>query len=128
MDNFDQTTYSTPDRGLLETLSKWSGFVGIMTIIMGALTCLGGIGTFGISLIPGIIQIILGVKLRNAKTSVDRYLSGDAREVNGIFENLGSYMKLQGILMIVGLVLAAIGIVIAIIGGIALFSQFNGYY
>lgn len=128
MDNFDQTTYSTPDRGQLETLSKWSGFVGIMTIIMGALTCLGGIGTFGISLIPGIIQIILGVKLRNAKTSIDRYLAGDAREVNSIFENLGSYMKMQGILMIVGLVIAVIGIIVAIIGGIALFSQFNSYY
>jgi len=85
MDNFNQTTYSTPDRGLLEILSKWSGFVGIMTIITGALTCLGAIGTLGISLIPGIIQIILGVKLRNAKTSIDRYLAGDAGEINGIF-------------------------------------------
>lgn len=128
MDNFNQVNYSTPDRSLLETLSKWSGFVGIMTIITGALTCLGAIGTFGISLIPGIIQIILGVKLRNAKVSVDRYLAGDAREVNGIFENLGSYMKLQGILMIVGLVVAAIGIFVLIIGGIALFSRFGGYY
>ncbi|MFA5524531.1 MAG: DUF5362 family protein [Tissierellales bacterium] len=128
MDNMNQATYSTPDRSILETLSKWSGFLGIMTIITGALTCIGGIGTFGISLIPGIIQIILGVKLRNAKTSVDRYLAGDAREINSIFENLGSYMKLQGILIIVGLVIAVIGIIIAIIGGIALWSQFAGYY
>lgn len=130
MDNFNQnqTTYATPDRGFLETLNKWSGFVGIMTIITGALTCLGAIASFGISLIPGIIQIILGVKLRNAKASIDRYLSGDAREINGIFENLGSYMKLQGILIIVGLVIAAIGIILAIVGGIAFMSQFNGYY
>ncbi len=128
MDNFNQASYATPDRSILETLSKWSGFVGIMNIITGALTCLGAIGTFGISLIPGIIQIILGVKLRNAKTSVDRYLSGDAVEINGIFENLGSYMKLQGILMIVGLAIAAIGIIIVVIGGIALFSQFGSYY
>ncbi len=128
MDNFNQTTYSTPDRSLLETLNKWSGFVGIMTIITGALTCLGAIGTFGISLIPGIIQIILGVKLRNAKTSIGRYLSGDAGEINGIFENLGAYMKLQGILIIVGLVLAVIGIIVATVIGIGIMTQFRGYY
>ncbi len=128
MDNFNQTTYSTPDRSLLEALSKWSGFVGIMTIITGALTCLGAIGTFGISLIPGIIQILLGVKLRNAKESIGRYLSGDAGEINGIFENLGAYMKLQGILIIVGLVLAVIGIIVAAVIGIGIMTQFRGYY
>lgn len=128
MDNLNQTTYTTPDRGFLEALRKWSGFVGIMTIITGALTCLGAIGTFGISLIPGIIQIILGVKLRNAKTSIDRYLGGDAREINGIFESLGSYMKLQGILIIVGLVMAIIGIIIAVVVGIGFMTQFNSYY
>lgn len=128
MDNLNQATYSTPDRNLLETISKWSGFVGIMTIITGALTCLGAIATFGVSLIPGIIQIILGVRLRNAKTSVDRYLAGDAREINGIFESLGSYLKLQGILIIVGLVLAVIGIIIALVVGISVASQFGRYY
>jgi len=127
MDNFNQTAFSIPDRNLLETISKWSGFVGIMTIISGALACLGAIGTLGISLIPGIIQIILGVKLRNAKTSVDRYLAGDGREINGIFESLGSYLKLQGILIIVSLVLVAIGIIIAIIGGFAIMSQLRVY-
>lgn len=110
MDNFNRPEYATPDRSLLETLSKWSGFVGIMTIISGAFICLGAITTFGISLIPGIITIILGVKLRGAKTSIDKYLSGDARELNGIFENLGSYLKLQGILIIISLVLAVLGI------------------
>lgn len=128
MDNLNQTTYSTPDKSLLETLNKWSGFVGIMTIITGALTCLGAIGTFGISLIPGIIQIILGVKLRNAKTSIDKYLAGNTGEINGIFESLGAYLKLQGILIIVGLVLAVIGIIIAVVVGIGFMSQFGNYY
>lgn len=128
MDNLNQTAYSTPDRSFLESLGKWSGFVGIMTIITRALTCLGAIGTFGLSLIPGIIQIILGVKLRNAKTSIDRYLAGDVREINGIFESLGSYMKLQGILIIVGLVLVVIGIIIAVVIGVGFVSQFGSYY
>lgn len=130
MDNFNQTqtAFSIPDRSLLENISKWSGFLGIITIISGALSCLGAIGTLGISLIPGIIQIILGVKLRNTKTSVNRYLAGDGREINGIFENLGSYLKLQGILIIVSLVLAVIGIIIVIVGGFAIWSQINSYY
>ena len=115
--NLDQTSYATPDRQILESLSKWSGFLGIMTIIGGALSC---ISIFGI--IPGVITIIMGVKLRNAKVSIDKYLTGNTGEINGIFSGLNTYFKIQGILIIVSIVLTILSIIIFTALG---FSAYN---
>ncbi|KNF07780.1 hypothetical protein CLPU_12c00530 [Gottschalkia purinilytica] len=98
----------------LSSLSSWSSFISIVTIISGILTCLGSIFTFGLSLIPGIITIILGVKLNNAKNSIRNYLNGNEAEINMIFENMKGYFKLQGILIIVGFVLVILGIIISV--------------
>ncbi|EOC99236.1 DUF5362 family protein [Caldisalinibacter kiritimatiensis] len=122
MENTNQPNYTVPNTDTLINLSKWTGFVGIMTIIGGALTCLGAIGTFGISLIPGIITIILGVKLRKAKTSIDSYINGNGNELNNVFDSLGVYFKIQGILIIISLVIAVIGL---IFGGLML-ANFMG--
>lgn len=114
---------------LLETTSKWAGFLGIVTIISGVLTCLGAITTFGLSLIPGIINIILGLKLNKTKQTIESYLRGDTYSINETFENLGSYFKIQGILMIVTFVIAILFILFAVIVGISAFSNItNTYY
>jgi len=128
MENMNQPSNITINNETLKTLSKWSGFVGIMTIISGAFMCLGAIGTFGISLIPGIITIILGVKLRGAKGAIDQYLSGSGAELNGIFENLASYLKLQGILIIISLVMVVLAFVLGGILMAAFFSYSGGFY
>lgn len=128
MENMNQPSNIVINNETLKSLSKWSGFVGIMTIISGAFMRLGAIGTFGISLIPGIITIILGVKLRGAKGAIDNYLSGNANGVNSIFENLGSYLKLQGILIIISLVMAVLAFVIGGIMLAAFFSYSGGFY
>lgn len=123
MDNLNQTSYSTPDRATLESLSKWAGFLGIMTIIGGALSCLSIVG-----IIPGVIAIIMGVKLRNAKDSIDKYLMGNAVELNGIFLGLGSYFKIQGILIIVSIALSILAIIITIALGASLANNIPYYY
>lgn len=123
MDNFNQTSFTTPDRTTLESLSKWSGFLGIITIIGGALSCLSIVG-----IIPGVIAIIMGVKLRNSKDSIDKYLMGNAAELNGIFLGLSSYFKIQGILIIVSIVLSILSIIIFTIFGFALSNSFDYYY
>lgn len=107
----------------LEKTSKWAGFLGIVTIVSGALTCLGAITTFGLSLIPGIINIILGLKLNKVKGNIQDYLRGNSYAINDTFDNMGSYFKIQGILMIVGFALAILGIIFFVIVG---FSAFNG--
>jgi hypothetical protein len=125
MENMNQPNYAVPNTATLQTLSKWAGFfVGIMSIIIGAFTCLGAIGTFGLSLIPGVITIVMGVKLRNAKASIEKYLAGGGNELNNIFENLGTYFKIQGILYIITIVLTVLGILFAGVFMAAMFSNF----
>lgn len=128
MENQNQPTNITPDMQLLEQLRKWSNFVGIMTIISGAFTCLSAIFSFGLTLIPGIITIILGVKLINAKKSIELFIRGNSQEINGIFENLGSYFKIQGILIIVSFVFVVIGIIGSLALGFAFFNEMSTYY
>ncbi|MTI46442.1 DUF5362 family protein [Sporosalibacterium faouarense] len=120
MENNNQPTYTTPDRLLMETLSKWVNFVGIMTIISGILSCISIVG-----IIPGVLAIILGLKLRSTKASIDLYLSGSSDQINSIFENLGSYFKIQGILIIISLALGIISFIIAIVSFI---SMSQGFY
>lgn len=128
MENNNQPTYVTPDKFLLEKLSKWTSFVGIMLIILGSLICLGAFRSFGLSLIPGIITILLGVKLRSAKASIDMYIRGNSNEINEIFEHLGSFFQMSGILIIIYLSLMVLFFIVAVIIGAAMFSKFAGFY
>lgn len=123
MDNLNKPNYTTPDKHLLDTLSKWTNFVGIITIIVGILSC---ITIFGI--VPGVISIILGLKLRNAKNSIDLYLRGQSQEINNIIENLGAYFKIQGIYIIVSLALSIIGLIIGLIFMMAVVNEMPYYY
>lgn len=115
---------------LLETTAKWAGFLGIVTIVSGALTCLAAITTFGLSLIPGIINIILGLKLNNVKKSIQAYLNGNSYAINETFDNMGKYFKIQGILMIVAFVVGVLGIIFAVLLGFSMFNEMGGpmYY
>ncbi|MFP4661864.1 MAG: DUF5362 family protein [Halanaerobiales bacterium] len=101
-------------REQLQETSKWVGFVGVMTIIFGALSALSGLFAFVVGAIPGIIMIILGVKLRNVKKEADRMLAmdeADEASLYDLFENLNTYFKIQGILIIVSLVMFVIGFI-----------------
>lgn len=123
MENQNKPNYTTPDKNLLDTLSKWTNFVGIITIISGILAC---ITIFGI--VPGVISIILGLKLRNAKNSIDLYLRGQSQEINNIIENLGAYFKIQGIYIIVSLALSIIGLIIGLIFITFAMNEMSYYY
>lgn len=121
------------EREQLQQLSKWAGFVGIMTIISGALSAIGGLFMFIVGAIPGVITIILGLKLRGAKRYADELLAcstEDETRINLLFMNLNTYFKIQGILIIVVLVFAIISFIMAILGSFAFMNtmpsqQFN---
>lgn len=124
MDNFYQNGNNVNIRkDILEEMAKWSGFLGICNIVFGALACLGAIVTFGFSLIPGIIQIIMGVKLNNAKKSANAFIYGDYEEINNCFENLKTYLKINSILIIVSLVLGIIGVIAIIAAGASMMDS-----
>lgn len=94
--------------------SKWVGFVGIMTIITGVFQLIAGLFVYIIGAIPGLITIIMGLKLFNVKKSADKIISLNPDNQDDqlflIFFNLNTYFKIQGILIIIGLAILVITI------------------
>lgn len=111
----------------LNDMSRWAGFVGIMTIIGGVIGCLSIAG-----IIPGVISIILGLKLRSAKKYADELVvnpdqAAQFGKLNLLLSDLSGYFKIQGILIIIGLSLAVIGIILAVALGSFLSSAVSSY-
>jgi hypothetical protein len=85
-------------------------FVGIFTIIYGALACLSIIGA-----IVGIPIIIAGNRLREAADSFEHYvISGDAQSLQTAIEKQGRYFFIQKVFIIIGLIFIAIYLVVII--------------
>lgn len=102
------------DRSNIRSMGSWAGFIGIMSIIGGIISCISIVG-----IIPGIISIILGIKLRNAKKysaelAATQDLASEAGRLNMLFAELGGFFKINGILMIIGLVFTVLGIIVVI--------------
>lgn len=98
------------DKNQLRQFSTWSGLIGIFTIISGILSCISIVG-----IIPGIISIILGIKLRNAKNRADEIMAeisttDEIGKLNLLISDLTTYFKIQGILIIVSLVMVVLGV------------------
>lgn len=82
-------------------------FVGIFTIIYGAIRCLGII-----TAIIGIPLIIAGLRLREAADEFDAFgTSGDQGLLEAAFDRQRSFFYIYKILIIVGLVFMALYIV-----------------
>ena len=90
-------------------LGRWTGIVGTITIVTGIIQAIAGLFAFVIGAVPGIIQIVLGVKLLSVKKSADEmdqfHISEPSNQVDAILSNLSTYFMIQGILLIVSLVL-----------------------
>lgn len=107
------------------------GFVGIITIIGGALSAIAGLFAFVIGAIPGIIAIVLGVKLRQAKQFADAMLAESysdsySENFNLFVANLELYFKIQGILIIISLVFGIVGDLLGMVGGF--YAYRGGFY
>lgn len=118
------------DRETLSKLASWSGFCGVMFIILGVLGAIGGLFAFIIGAIPGIIMIMMGVKLLNAKNKVNLMLMqpagvDTAASLNAVFSDLKSFFQFQGILFIIYLVLIGISILIGVVVGIGALTSLN---
>lgn len=120
---------NAPDHSLkLEQLSKWMGFVGIVTIIGGVLSAVPGLFAFVVGAIPGIITIILGVMLRKAKKHAEAMLHDNALEnysfnFGMLISNLNTYFKIMGILIIISLVFGLLITIFGLIAGFAFTNQ-----
>ncbi len=103
-----------------ETVNKlitWTNLVGIVSIVFGALSALGGIFAFLIGAIPGVVMIIMGVKLLNAKKAAQELLTIEDQSIaitklDQLLSDITTYFKIQGILYIASI---AVGIIVFII-------------
>jgi len=119
------------EREKLQQLSAWMGFVGIITIIGGVLTAIAGVFALIVGAIPGIITIVLGVKLRSAKKHADAMLLESTGEAlpdsfNLFIANLNTYFKIQGVLIIISMAMAVLGALFGVFAGFA-FYQYQGF-
>lgn len=103
------------DRESFGRLGKWTGFVGVMTLIVGILQAISILG-----IIPGVLSIILGVKLLGAKASAKAIAAYGGEmppdQLNKMVRDLRVYFQINGVLIIIGLVFAALIMIAGIIG------------
>ncbi|MFW6120825.1 MAG: DUF5362 family protein [Petrotogales bacterium] len=123
-------SYST-----LKGLSYWAGFLGIWILvgaILGFIGAVMGVASGGMqglaaaipSVIASIIVFIMGYKLRTAKKEIEEYmLSQSSYKLEGGLDNLRSFFKIQGILIIIAIII----VVITLIFVLANPGYFGGY-
>lgn len=96
---------------VINSLSGWMKFLGIYTIVMGAISCLGII-TAAI----GVPLIFAGISLTKGSTAIKEYADLNSPHVLfNVFTYLKKYFKIQGILAIVALALTVLYIVIILV-------------
>lgn len=88
----------------------WMRFLGILSIIWGALMCLTIVGA-----IIGWLPIWMGVLLMRAAGNVEGGFTGqDPRAIHDGLESLRLHFKIQGILQIIGLIFMMLYFVVII--------------
>ncbi len=102
----------------ISKMTKDMNFVGLATIIYGAINCLMIIGA-----IIGIPLIFMGLRIREAANLFDIYNhSGDQAALNNAFEKQHRYFYIQKIFIIISLIF----MVLYIVTMVSIFS-FMGY-
>jgi len=109
---------------IIDSLSGWMKFIGIYTIVIGAITCIGIITTA-----IGVPLILAGIALTKGAKSIKSYKEYNSPyTLNDLFTSLNKYFKIQGILALVGIVLSIIYIVfILFISVMAINGFFQAY-
>ncbi len=106
---------------MIDSLSGWMKFMGIYTIIAGAISCIGII-TAAI----GVPMIFAGIALNKGSDSIKTYKHyNNPHHLNEVFTSLNKYFKIQGIIAIVGIVFSIVYIIFIIL---MLVYATNGLY
>ncbi len=110
----------------LNSIAKWGKFLGYVYIIIGAIYAVTGVFAFIIGAIPGVIMIFLGIFLLRAGKEAENLLQEyDERPLAEMLNNIAKFLKVNGILMIIGLVFAIIGLIFAFTGAFFLGDLLN---
>ena len=98
------------------SLTRWAGFVGIINIISGIISCITVVG------IPsGIILILLGVRLNSFKNEFSLYINtNNEYGLKRALYNLKTYFALQGWLILISIIVSVLIIILVATGVISL--------
>lgn len=125
--NFDANSMSQNYfvlNSMIDSLSGWMKFMGIYTIVIGALSCLG-ILTAAI----GVPLIFAGIALNKGSANLKSYKQYQNPYVlNELFTSLNKYFKIQGILTIVTIVLSIIYIIFLIFVIVFAANSYNEFF
>ena len=80
-----------------DSLVGWMKFVGIITMISGILSAIGGVFFFIIGAAPGVLTAIAGFKVLDAAKNAEN------NDVASFMENMRVYFLMLGILIILSL-------------------------
>lgn len=114
----------------IQSFIKWTNIVAILSIIFGSLAALGGVVAFIVGAAPGVLMIIAGVKLLNAKKAAQELVGIEdpilfAEKLNQLIAESTAYFKLQGIYFIVSFILGIIGIILYAVVAIAFINSYS---
>lgn len=89
----------------------WMRLIGVMMIIGGVLQCLSCIG-----LIYGWLPIWMGILLLNAATAIEQaHDLQDAGQIVVAQQKLALYLKIMGVLMLLGIVMSLVALLLMFI-------------
>ncbi len=101
----------SPFQFAFDKMTKDMRFVGMFSIIYGAIACLTIIGA-----LIGVPTIIIGLRIREAADQFAIFkMTNEAAALRNGFELQGKYYRIIKILIIVGLVLTAIYLILIIV-------------
>ncbi|MET3576861.1 DUF5362 family protein [Bhargavaea ullalensis] len=107
----------------LQRIATWGKVMGIIMMIAGALSAIGGLFYFIVGAIPGAISVFLGwliYKTGDAAAAIRR--GGDSRALSDLLHHYGLFLFISFIMAVVSVVG---GILIFLIMGVFIFSSFN---
>ena len=116
-------------RQQLKEYSTWVKIIAWVTIISGGLQALGGVWLFIIGALPGVISLILGLKLLNSTKHAMNLVNsseGDDQEMFLMIKELTTYFKIQGVLMLIGIIGFILLMAFGALGAIT--SGMGGYF
>ena len=116
----------------IQSFIKWANIVAILSIIFGSLAALGGVVAFIVGAAPGVLMIIAGVKLLNAKKSAQELVGIEdpilfSEKLNQLISDSTAFLKFQGIYFIVSFVLGIVGIIFYLVAFVAFVNYLPMY-
>lgn len=123
----------TPEENMVVTdLSSKMRFVGVISIVFGALVILSGFGACAAAkqngvatglgnVIQGVVMIIVGVWTRSAAASFQRIVDTEGNDIGNLMAALGHLRRIYGLqktLILIALVLIGIAFVLGLVAAV----------